>query len=214
MSLEKILGAELFAEVSAKLGDTKVMTYTGDNAPVSYERFKEVNESKKLYKESADATKLKLDEVQGQLKGFEGMEGVDQKKFDEMRLTVETLQSDLVTKGKELVDFQKKSSLMGDLKEAGVKKGYENILAREFNLDDFELKDGKLVGLEDKLKGYKETLVDMFGEVNPNIIGANVSTNAKGEKKTLYTREELKQLTSEDITANMELVNESMAALQ
>lgn len=188
MDLKELLGEELYAQVSEKLGDKKLIEDDGKMIP--HTRFNEVNDAKKIYKEQADSLTTDLTNLQEKLKGFEGLEGLDKTKFEDMQTQLTTLQEQLVGKDKEVNNISKSSLIKDALSKAQLKKDYEAIIMSQFNLDDYEVKDGIIEGLDDKIATMQTSYKDMFGA---NVIqGANLE-NGNGDTATI-TKDEYKAM--------------------
>jgi len=215
-TLLELLGKELHDQVVEKLGDTQVFLHTKDqkviiNDGVNFipkHRFDELNETNKNL--LAQVTKAESD--LSELKKVSG----DNK---ELHDKIKALEAE---NKKAKTDFEKSElSLKKSLavKEALLNAGAIDPEARElllakFKLDELEIdQDGKIKDFDNKLKPIKEhkTLSSLFGE--NKFEGADhkegsLTPGANG----LYTMEQISRMSQEEVNANLDLVNKSMAA--
>lgn len=210
--LKALLGDDLFAQVQAKLGtkvvfvhekDQKVLIDDGKMIPKS--RLDEVIEQKKGLQERMDQNDKDLKDLK---KAAEGNKDLQQQ--------IETLQKS----GKDAKDamekreaeMKKSFALQKSLLNAGVAdEGARDLLARGFDMSKIEVTDdGKIKGFDDLLKPIKEnkTLAAMFGR---EVVAGRTPAEG-GTPGEFYTREEVQAMSQEQVTANLDKVNKSVAS--
>lgn len=176
--IKELLGEELFTQVAEKLGNTKLMVNDGNMIPKV--RFDEVNEAKKLYKEQADKLTTDFTDLQSKMESFKGLEGLDKTKYEEMVSKVSELQTALNSKETEIGNITKSGLLKDALAKAQLKDGYYDLIKGQFNLDELEIKDGVIGGLDDKIKSMQGSYKDMFGTV---VVNGGVPEVGNGDDK-------------------------------
>lgn len=156
-ALEKLgLTKEIIDQVMAMHGETLNATKT------ELETFKAENAS----------LKNTVKEANTQIDGFKKL-NIDEikKTADEWKAKYE---NDIKAKDLEILKVQKNSAL--DIELAKYKPRNPNTLKRLLDVEKVELKEGKLVGLEEQIKGLKESEPYLFGEeqVKQSGVGSNL----------------------------------------
>jgi SMC interacting uncharacterized protein involved in chromosome segregation len=180
--LKKLLGDELFAQLTAKLGDKKVMLDDGNFVPKA--RFDEVNNQKKELKTQVDTlteTSKKFEAMQADVVKWKSeAEQVPalKKKMEEWETSSKTITDELTKSKAQLEEYQKKetdwqSKLKTTKIDSAIEKAlitnnakYPELIKAKVDMSKIELDDqGTIKGLDDQLKTMRETYKDLFGEV-------------------------------------------------
>lgn len=177
MDLKEILGEELFAQVSEKLGDKKVMVDDGNFIPKS--RFNEVNEAKKeLEKQISDRDKQLKDLSKNNTDNEELS-----KQIEQLQLSNKQTKDEYESK---ISSIQFDYALEGALSSAKCKNN--KALKALLDMEGIKYQEGKLEGLESQLEGLKNEASYLFeteeqppagggfnpgGSENPNENGFN-----------------------------------------
>ena len=176
--LKKLLGDDLYKQVTEKLGDTKVMQDDGKMVPKS--RLDEVITQRDTYKGQIDETSKKITDLEKAAAGNTELLG-----------QIDTLKAD-----KEAAETKVSKIAL----ESAIKLGAITAKAKDPSdilafLDQSKLKlDGdKVLGLEDALKGLQETKAYLFGEAAaPDTTGAG--GNPAGGGSNLPSATELEMI--------------------
>lgn len=185
MELKEILGEELFNQVSAKIGDKKLIIDDGGLIPAF--RFNEVNNEKKSLKEQISKYDADIKALKDAAAGNESL-----------TIQIATLQKENKAAKEQyeagLVRSQKSLAVLEGLLNAGVTDpAARDLLAKTFDVDAVVLEaDGKPKGWNEMIKPLKEnkSFSAMFGEVK--ITG---QTHATGNNPTPSNK--LEQLLAE-----------------
>lgn len=163
MDLKEILGEELFAQVSEKLGDKKVMVDDGNFIPKS--RFNEVNEAKKeLEKQISDRDK-QLKDLSSKVQGNEELT----KQIEQLQLSNKQTKDDYENK---IASIQFNYALDSAL--AGAKCKNSKALKALLDMDNIKYQEGKLEGLESQIESLQKEASYLFDiESNPGGKGFN-----------------------------------------
>ena len=196
MDLKELLGEELAAQVTEKLGDKKLMLDDGKMIPKS--RLDEVIEQKNGYKTQVEALNTELTGLKKSVKDNEGATA-----------KITELQDAIAKKDAENLTIQKKYALREELSRSGAK--YSDLLESKFDLGKIELDaDGKVKDAENLIKPYKESYKELFGEIV--VKGADVREGSNPKPGAKFTREQVSKMTQAEVTANLKAINESMAS--
>jgi len=151
--LKELLGEELYNQVIAKLGDTKIMIDDGNFIPKS--RFDEVNEQKKEYKKMLEERNKQLEELKAKAQGNEELLNKIKELEEKNKSTVEEYEN-------KIKQMQFERALENEL----IKHKAKNIKAVKalLNLENIKLDGEKLIGLEDQIKELQESDSYLFGE--------------------------------------------------
>jgi len=210
--LKKLLGDDLFSQVTAKLGDTELFvhkkgekvivddgTLIKKDGMIPKERFDEVNTAKKEY---ADQVAKLSTEIEG-LKKVSGDKDKLKEQLDKINADFVTLKTESETKEKTLA---KKFVLRDHLRDAGAK--HVDLLEGKFDLSKIEVgEDGKIKDFENVLKPIKESYTELFGETKRAGFDPKKGTNPPAD---VYTEEEVKKMSTSEVAANVEKVNKSV----
>jgi len=149
--LKQLLGEELFNQVTAKLGDVKIIKDDGNLIP-KY-RLDEVTTAKEALKTQVDSLTTEIGKLKPLVKDNEAA-----------TKNITELQAKLAKAEADGVDLTKRFAVKEALMEAGAKPGYLDMLAQQFDLSKVELDNGKVKGADELIKGHKEKYIDLFGE--------------------------------------------------
>lgn len=210
--LKKLLGDDLFTQMTAKLGDKELYlhnkgekvivddgTLIKKDGMIPKERFDEVNNAKKDY---ADQVAKLSTEIEG-LKKVSGDKDKLKEQLDKITADFTNLKTESETKEKTLA---KKFVLRDHLRDAGAK--HVDLLEAKFDLSKIEIgDDGKIKDFETVVKGVKETYSELFGDTKRKGFDPNKGNNPPAD---VYTEEEVKKMSASDVAANVEKVNKSV----
>lgn len=172
--LKELLGEELFNQVKAKLGDTKLIIDDGsfirkDSGDfVPRERLNELNNK---HKTELDERDKKLTELQAAVKDNEGAT----KLVEDMQKANETLKTQNENLAKENELIQKKGAVKDALVKAKCK--FPDLFLPRFDYDNVKNVNGKWIGIDDQINILKDETdyKDAFGEIK--ITGDDPSGN-------------------------------------
>lgn len=210
--LKKLLGDELFSQMTAKLGDKELYlhnkgekvivddgTLVKKDGMIPKERFDEVNNAKKDY---ADQVAKLSTEIEG-LKKVSGDKDKLKDQLDKITADFTTLKTESEAKEKTLA---KKFVLRDHLRDAGAK--HVDLLEAKFDLSKIEVgDDGKIKDFENVVKPIKETYSELFGDTRRQGFDPKKGTNPPSD---IYTMDEVKKMSASDVAANVEKVNKSV----
>lgn len=188
MDLKELLGEELYKQIMAKAGDKKIIIDDGKMIPKS--RFDDVNIQKNDLKEQVDKLNKTLKE---NTKDFEAMKkaaGTNEelkKQLEDYETKINTAQDDfgktLTAKEQEWkekeVNNRKSFTLREKLLMEHADPKYIDLLMKEVDLKNVtETDDGKLMGVDDVVKGVKTNYEKLFGK--PQLKGPGVEGGSGG----------------------------------
>ena len=168
--LKEALGEELYNQVTEKLGDKKV-DFLDDYVPKS--RFKEKVDEVNTLKEQIGSLEKSSQEVEKLIKdNKETKEAYEKIKNQNEQLKVEY--------EAKLTNNQKRTLLNEELTAAGADlKDLREFLVSKINIEEVEIKEGKIRDIEEHIKKLKENYSNMFKETklvgNDNAASGNVS---------------------------------------
>jgi len=171
MDLKELLGEELYNQVIAKAGDKK-LAVVSDGTWIPKEKFDELNTAKKKADDSLKERDKQLEDLK--------KSGGD---ADALKQQIETLQAENKTAKEkyesELKDLQLsnalKLALAGQVHDADLVTGLIDKAKIELG-EDGSIKGG----LEDQLKGLRESKAFLFAENKPTFKGANPADPGAG----------------------------------
>ncbi|MRG86998.1 phage scaffolding protein [Salinibacillus xinjiangensis] len=154
MDLKELLGEELYSQVQEKAGDNKI-AIVSDGSYIPKEKFDEVNKQKNDYKKQVDDRDEQINDLSEKAKGNE-----------ELTKTIDSLKQQNEDTKKQYEDQIKQQQFDYALKDELTAAKVKNPKAVKALLDTEAIKlDGdKLLGLEEQLKGIKESDPYMFEE--------------------------------------------------
>ena len=210
--LKKLLGDELFSQMTAKLGDKELYlhnkgekvivddgTLVKKDGMIPKERFDEVNNAKKDY---ADQVAKLSTEIEG-LKKVSGDKDKLKEQLDKITADFINLKTESETKEKTLA---KKFVLRDSLRDAGAK--HVDLLEAKFDLSKIEIgDDGKIKDFDTVVKPVKETYSELFGDTKRQGFDPKKGNNPPSD---VYTMDEVKKMSASDVAANVEKVNKSV----
>lgn len=176
--LKELLGEELYNQVSAKLGDTKLLKNDGSYIPV--QKFNDKNEEVKLLKGKVLDYEKKNTDVEKLLKDNTDLKNSYQELSNKYN-------SDIQLKEKEILSITKKSVLSKKLKDEGAV--YEDLILKALDLDSIELDGENLKNFD--LKDIRAKYPSMFtekvttGNVNPSNNNNNQNNLGGSQKEKL-----------------------------
>jgi len=159
MDIKEILGEELFSQVTAKLGDKKLLLDDGKLIPKH--RLDEVSESLKMQKEQNQGYKEQVEQLKKSASGNE-----------ELTKQITSLQSQMTEKETQFTAKELKTKKTFAIKEALLNAGVadadaRDVLSYKFDIEKIELDEqGKPKGFEETIKPLKENnaFKGMFGQ--------------------------------------------------
>lgn len=160
MEVKELLGEELYNQVSAKIGDKKLII--DDGAMIPAFRFKEVNDEKKALKDQIAKHESDMKALKDAAAGNESLSAQIAMLQKENKAAKEQYEAGLIRSQKSL------AVLEGLLNAGVVDPAARELLAKTFDVDAIVLEaDGKPKGFESLIKPLKEnkTFAGMFGEV-------------------------------------------------
>lgn len=205
MKLQELLGDELYATVTAKLGETKLLIDDGKFIPKH--RLDEVLTEKKTLEEAVTKHEADLKTLKEKAAGN-----------DTLLATIKTLETERDAAKSEALKTQTVTKKQFALKEALLNAGVtsekaRNLLAKEFNIEQLEVEaDGGIKGFSDMLKPIKEdkSFSSMFGQSKVKGTDFNPAPNPDGD---VFTRAEIEAMTPAQLSDPkvLEKVNKSLA---
>lgn len=175
MDLKELLGEELYDKVKGKLGDKKLMIDDGNFIPKS--RFDEVNNQKKELKEQVDTlnntlkTNAKdIEKFKASAEGNAELQKQLQEYQDKFNNTQKEFNTTLTAKEQEWqqreINNKKAYSVREKLLTNNAKKNYIDMLMNTIDLNKVTMNDdGSFIGVDDIIKGTKESYADLFEKV-------------------------------------------------
>lgn len=142
MDLKELLGEELYSQVTAKLGDKKIIVDDGNF--ISKDIYDKVNDDKKAYKKQVEKLQTDLEDISKKAGEVEGLNTV-----------ITDLKQNLEKKDKEIADREFNYSLDTTLKDAKCKN--TKALKALLDMEGIKYQEGKFEGLEKQLEGLKES---------------------------------------------------------
>lgn len=142
MDLKELLGEDLYSQVTAKLGDKKIIVDDGNF--ISKDIYDKVNDDKKAYKKQVENLQTDLEDIRKKAGEVEGLNTV-----------INDLKQNLEKKDKEIADREFNYSLDTALKDAKCKN--TKALKALLDMEGIKYQEGKFEGLEKQLEGLKES---------------------------------------------------------
>lgn len=199
--LKKILGEELYQQVTDKLGDKKLLIDDGKSM-IPYHRFEEVIAKNNALKEQLAKREEDLKQLETYAKGNEELK----KKLEELQSQSEAYKQEFAKK-----EIQMKKQLA--LKEALMNEGVVDTDARDlllgkFDLEKIELENDKIKNFENMVAPLKthQTLSKLFG----NDLVRGKTPAAPNTPEGFLTREQVEKMNQEEVLANYDLIQKSM----
>lgn len=183
MSLEKILGEELFNQVKEKIGDKKIMIDDGNFIPKN--RFDEVINQKNELKEQVTNlnetlknNSIEFEKLKTSADGNKELETKLQEYQDKLNQTQEgfnkTLQNKEIEWQQREANNKKSYAVREKLLLEHIKgNDYMDLVMNKIDLEKITEENGKFNGLDEVVGGIKEGFPDLFNK--PQIIGTGVS---------------------------------------
>lgn len=155
MSLKELLGEELFNQVTEKLGDKKI-DIVSDGNWIPKDKFNSLNETKKDLETQLNTANTTIADLKKGNKDNEELQG----KIKQYEKDLETLKAESETKIKNLtLDNAIKLALKDN------KAKFDDLLIGKVDREKLTIKeDGTIEGLDDQIKGLKESYKDLFVE--------------------------------------------------
>lgn len=157
MSLQELLGQELYEQVMEKTGDKKI-AIVSDGSYIPKEKFDAVNNEKNDYKQQIADRDTQLDDLKKKAKGNEEL----QEEIDRLKEENNNTKNDYEQKLQEKTfNYELEKALSAQ--QAKNPKAVKALL----NTDVIKLDGDKLLGLEEQLTALKESDGYLFGEDQP-----------------------------------------------
>ena len=204
MDLKELLGEELYKQVTAKVGDSKI-DIVSDGKWIPKDKFDKVNGDKKELQTQVDSLKdisTKYEALQGDVAKWKDEAATVpalQKKMKEWEEESTDLQAKLKANDEQIKTFDEKeqqyqqqlkeTKITGEIEKSLAGAKYPELLMSKIDKSKIELaEDGSVKGIKEQLDTLKETYKDFFGEVkhagHPPNPGASPSP-VDGAKKKL-----------------------------
>lgn len=165
-TLQEVLGEELYTQVTGKLGDSKIAIVSDGNW-IPKEKFDNLNDEKKQYKEQVDTLNVELGKLQGKLKDNEGATA-----------TIEDLKKQITDKETEMKAIRKSNAIRLEVLKANP-NDVADILP---HLKDDTItigEDGTITGLKEQLDVLKESKAYLFKEIEPAGTGGSLGNGGR-----------------------------------
>jgi hypothetical protein len=211
--LKKLLGDDLYSQVSSLLADntvtlvpkgqkaflhkeseTPVISNNGEWVPSS--KLSELTEAKKALADQNAELNTALETLKKDNKGNE-----------ELTSKISELQTNLEKNKTEAAKLEKKYVLRDHLRDAQVKTGYIDLLENKFDLEKIEVSEGKIKDFENLLNPIKENYKELFGEEK---LEGGTPPNGGGKPEDIYSMDEIKAMSQSEVATNLDKVNQSM----
>ena len=196
MDLKELLGEELFEQVNEKLGDKHKIDIVNDGRWIPKSKFDDVNEEKNKYKEQIEG----LNEELGKLKD-------KAKDNDDVTKKIEDLEKEIEDKEKEMEKIRKTNAIKFEVLKANP-KDVKDILPH-IDGEVVKIEDGEIRGLKEQLEKLKEEKSYLFKEETPAGTGGSKG-NPPRDKGKVFTREEVENMTTEEINENWGTISKLM----
>lgn len=209
--------AELLKKVTDKIGSKKILIEEKEGDWIPKARFDEVNTKKADLEKELTTTKETLTTIQKEVETLKGDKDGGKKTLEEQvtNLTkqITDMQNQIKEKDTQLNLRDRRSLIENTLRGLKANEKYLPTLLREFEakypLDKIEIVDGKIKDVDNILKPFQESYKDLFGEVKrQGFDPKNGGDNGAGD---YYSLDQLKSMTKQEIAANMEKVDKSLA---
>lgn len=161
MDLKELLGEELYSQVKDKAGDHK-LAVVNDGNWFPKEKFDAVNTDNKELKQTIKERDEQLQDLSGKAQGNEDLQKQIEKLQEDNKQAAEAYQQKL---DKQAFDFALEKAISGA--EARNPKAVKALL----DVDSIKLDGDKLLGLDEQLKGLKESDSYLFGGDDPKLKG-------------------------------------------
>ncbi len=210
--LKDILGEELYNQVESKISasDKKVKLINGaDGSYVPKVKFDQVNDQKKELQQQVDTLKdisTKYEDLQADVGNWKDQADkvpALKKKMEEWETKATGLEGELTTSKEQIDAFAEtetkyKEELRNTQINSAIEKQltlsnakYPDLVFSKFDRTKIEIaEDGTIQGIDEQLKGFKETYKEMFGQDkmtggSPNTGGGNPSPDGKAKLEEL-----------------------------
>ena len=170
-TLEQMLGDELYKQVTDKLGDSKIAIVSDGNW-IPKEKFDNLNDEKKQYKEQVDTLNVELGKLQKQLENNEGATE-----------TIENLKKQIADKETEMKAIRKSNAIKLEV----LKTNPNDVADILPHLKDETIaiaEDGVITGLKEQLEALKESKAYLFKEIDPTGTGGSIGGGEKQKHST------------------------------
>lgn len=195
MDLREVLGEELFKQVEEKLGDKKI-DIVNDGRWIPKDKFDTVNTEKNEYKGQIDDLNKELGKLKKQVKDD-----------DEVTKRIGELEKEIGNKEKEMEKIRETNAIKFEVLKANP-KDVKDILPHIDN-EVVKIEDGEVVGLKEQLEALKEEKAYLFKEDTPAGTGGSKGNPPRGKGK-VFTKEEVKKMTPEEINKNWGTISKLM----
>lgn len=173
MDLKTLLGEELYKQVTEKLGDKHKVAIVSDGNWIPKQKFDDLNEEKKQYKEQVDDLNKQLGALQKELKDNE-----------EASKSIEALKEQIKAKEDELAATRKENAIRLEVLEAGpndVADILPHIKADVVTVAE----DGTVTGLAEQIKALQEAKPYLFKTETPAGTGGSMGAGAKDKRESV-----------------------------
>lgn len=158
MDLKELLGEELYNQVTEKAGDNKIAVVS-DGSFIPKEKFDDVNKQKNDYKKQVEERDKQLTDLKEKASGNEEMQQQIQQLQDDNKKLQEDYEAQMQ---QQQFDYALKDELSAN--KVRNPKAVKALLDTE----TIKLDGDKLLGLEEQLKGIKESDPYLFEEEESN----------------------------------------------
>lgn len=208
---------DLLKKVTDKIGTKKILIEEKDGDYIPKARFDEVNTKKGDLEKELNTAKEILTNLQKEVDTLKTNNNGGKKSLEEQLTALTQKLTDLETESKnkdqQLAIRDKRSVVENALRSLKANEKYLPTLLREFEakhpLDKLEIVEGKIKDADTILKSFQEGYKDLFGEVKrQGYDPKNTGDNGAGD---YYSMEQLNSLSKEEVKANMDKVDKSIA---
>lgn len=170
MTLQELLGEELYSQVMEKAGDKHKVAIVSDGNWIPKAKFDAVNGERQEYKQQAEGLNKQLDELKGKLKDN-----------DTAAETIDGLKQQIQDKETELAETRKQNTIRLEVLKTRP-KDVADILPH-IKTDLVAVDGDAVTGLKEQLETLKEEKPYLFEDVEPDGTGGSKGAGAKVKKE-------------------------------
>lgn len=170
--LKELLGEELYNEVMEKVGDKHKIAIVSDGNWIPKDKFDNINTEKNTYKNQIEDLNEELGKLKKKAKGNE-----------DIKATIEDLETDIENKEKEMKKLRKVAAITPKIYNYNPYDA-EDVL-NALDLEAIEVKGKEVLGLDGQVEAMKEKKPHWFKEDQPSGTGGSKGAGPKDEKEML-----------------------------
>lgn len=171
MTLQELLGDELYNQVTKKAGDKHKIAIVSDGNWFPKNKWDEVNTEKNEYKTQVEGLNTTLGELKAKLKDNE-----------DAAKTIDGLKQQIADKEKELAGTRKLNAIKLEILKASP-NDVSDILPH-IKQDSITISDDGIKGLKEQLEAIRQSKPYLFKEADPDGTGGSKGGGAKGARGT------------------------------